>query len=197
MHVTGDSSNATMEGGETDGLIKWVTAGGQVVATGGTSSVAANFAENFIKDGARSVAQTYPAFHADTLLVPPELIPDINATVQNGAGRPIVQIAGNGPDGTAGFTAGDSVMYYNTGFSVLRVKEEPYLSPNFNTSIAQAALIAFNSAQVKHAELIKFGAEALARTDTSLKRMVTCVYAQEHCVAKHTWIAPNLKSAIS
>ncbi len=86
---------------------------------------------------------------------------------------------------------------YNTGYGVLDIMEEPYLSPTYNTAVLQAGMIAYNRSQVKQANLIKFSAEPLARTDTSVKRMVTCVYAQEHRVAKGTFITPNLKSAVS
>jgi hypothetical protein len=194
MHVMGDSTNATMEGGECDGLIKWITAGGTVVATGGSSSTPATFLENFIKDGARSVAIQYPSLYADTLLVAPELIPDINLTVQSGSNRPIVQIA---TAQNQDFVAGASVGWYNTGFSVLRIAEEPYLSPAFNSAIAQPAMIGYNSTQVSHAELIKLSAQEVARTDTSLKRTVTTNYTQEHRIAKATFLCQNTRSGVS
>lgn len=194
MHITGDSTNNTMEGGETDGLVKWVTAGGFVVATGGTSTTPVAFVENFIKDGARGAALTMPAVTANTLLIAPELVPDFSGYVANGAGRPVVQIASGE---NANLVAGASVGWYNTAYSVLKIEVEPYLSPAYNTALTQAAVIAYNKALVKHAELIKFGAEPLARTDTSVKRMVTANYAQEHRVAKHTWIASNVKSAVA
>jgi hypothetical protein len=193
MHVMGDSSNGTMEGGECDGMIKWITGGGTVVATGGSSSTPATFVENFIKKAARTVALSYPSLYADTLLVAPELIPDINQTVQSGSSRPIVQVA------TAmneNFVAGASVGWYNTGFSILKIAEEPYLSPAFNSAIAQPAMIGYNSTQVSHAELIKLSAEPIARTDTSLKRTVTSNYTQEHRISKHTFLAQNIVSAI-
>lgn len=194
MHIMGDSSNSTMEGGETDGIVKWTTAGGYAVNTGGSDSAPAFFTEQFIKDGARGVALTMPAMHADTLLAAPELLPDINATVATGSGRPIVQIASGQ---NANLVGGNQVGWYNTGYSVLEIKEEPYLSPAYNSALPQAAMIAYKKDQIKQANLVKFNAEPLARIDTSVKRMVTCVYAQEHRVAKHTWIAKDLKSAVS
>lgn len=198
MHITGDSSNATMEGAETDGLIKWVAAGGFVVGTAngntGTATTPIAFTESFVKDGGRGAALLMPAVQADTLLVAPELVPDFAGFVAAGAGRPLVQVA-NGEN--ANLVAGAQVGFYNTGYSVLKIEVEPYLSPAYNTSISQAAIIGYNKSLVKHADLIKFGAEPLARTDTSVKRMVTCVYAQEHRVAKHTFICQNVKSAIS
>lgn len=193
MHITGDSANATMEGGETDGLIKWVAANGFNVATGGTTTTPVAFAESFVKKGARGAALTMPAVQADTLLVPPELVPDFAGFIAAGAGRPLVQVASGE---NANLVAGASVGYYNTAFSVLKIEVEPYLSPAYNTAISQPQIIAYNKSLVKHAELIKFGAEPIARTDTSVKRMVTAVYAQEHRVAKHTFIAQNVISAV-
>lgn len=200
MHIMGDQNNATMEGGETDGLLKFATQGGYYVTTGGTSSTsstaesAVNFAEQFIRDGARGVAQQFPSAQPNTLLVPPEVQPDLSALVAAGASRPLVQVAsGDNID----MVAGASVGWYNTGYSILKIKEEPYLSPYFNSSLPACALIAYNENFVKMAELIKFGAEALARTDTSVKRMVTSVFAQEHRVAKHTFICANIRSSVA
>ncbi len=195
MHVSGDSANVTMEGGETDGLVKWITSGGgQVVATGGTTGTPVVFTETFVKDGARQVAISFPTVQPDTLLVPPELIPDFAGFVQNGASRPIVQIADGKNDG---FVAGNAVTGYNTAFSFLNIRVEPYLSPTYNTSIVNPAVIAYNSKMVKHASLVPLSAEPLARIDTSVKRMVTNVFAQEHTTAKHTFIISNVKSAIT
>jgi|SRR5579883_1660159 len=194
MMVTGDASQTVMEGGETDGLIKWVTAGGFVVTTGGTSGAPVNMAEQFLKDGARGVAKTYPTLHYDTYLVPPELIPDMNSYVANGAARPLVQVAsGQNID----LVAGQSVGWYNDGFAVIKIEMEPYLSPAYNTSISQCAIIGYRKSQVKIADLIPFGANPLAKTDTTIKRLINAVYAQEHSVAKHTVIIPNVQSAIA
>jgi hypothetical protein len=193
IHVSGDASNATMEGGETDGLIKWVTAGGSVVATGGSTSTPINFAERFIQDGARAVAVTYPALQPNKLLIAPELIPDLSAVVASGASRPLVQVANaNNVD----LVGGAQVGWYNTGYSMLKVATEPYLSPAFNSTLPQAGMIAYNTKNVLHAELVKLNAEQLARTDTGLRRMVTTEFAQEHRIAKHCFYAPNVKSAI-
>jgi hypothetical protein len=194
MHISGDSTNGTMEGGETDGLLKFITAGGTVVATGGSSTTPINFAENFIKNATRTVQLAYPAIYADTLLVATELIPDINLTVQSGSSRPIVQVA---TAQNQDFVAGASVGWYNTGYSVLKIKEEPYLSPIYNASVSQPAMLAYNSTQVRHAQLIPLSAQEVARTDTSLKRAVTTNFAQEHRVAKSCWLAGSIRSAVS
>jgi hypothetical protein len=193
MHISGDSTNATMEGGETDGLLKFITAGGTVVATGGSSTTPISFNERFIKDGTRTVQLAYPSLYADTLLVATELIPDINLTVQSGSNRPIVQVA---TAQNQDFVAGASVGWYNTGYSVLKIKEEPYLSPIYNSSVSQPSMLAYNSTQVRHAQLIPLSAQEVARTDTSLKRAVTTNFAQEHRVPRHTWTSPNVTSSV-
>lgn len=197
MHISGDSGNAAMEGGETDGLVKWATANGYNVGSSdgntGTSTTPIAFAEDFVKKGARGAALTMPAVGCDTLLIPPELVPDFAGFVANGAGRPIVQIASGE---NANLVAGASVGYYNTAYGVLKIEVEPYLSPAYNTAISQCAVIAYNKSLVKHADLVPFGAKPVAVTDTSVKRYVNCVYAQEHRVAKHTFIIPNVKSAV-
>lgn len=198
MHISGDSSNPqSMSGGQTDGLVKWITANGVVVSTGGTTSAGANFAESMLKDGARTSAEAYPTFLADTLLIPNELVPDVNSFVANGAGRPVVIVADKGPDGTTNLTGGVQVGNYNTGFSMLEVKVEPDLSPLFNSSLHQPAAIIYSSKAIKAAVLIKLGAEPLARTDTSVKKMVTTTWAQEHRVPLHAIIIPNVVSAIA
>lgn len=195
MHVSGDSSNATMEGGETDGLYTWINAGGVVfTADGGSSTTPVAFAESFIKDAARAIALNRTTYAPDTMLVPAELIPDVNSFIAAGAGRPIVQIASGDNDG---LVAGQSVNKYNTGFSVVDVKNEPYLSSAYNSTLTGNHVILYNKAQVRQANLIAFGAAPLARTDTSVKRLVNCVFAQEHRVAKAAAIIPFVKSAIT
>jgi hypothetical protein len=194
MHITGDSTNATMEGGETDGLWKWALAGGAVVNTGGTGGAAVNMAEQFIKDGARNQALTFPSLHPDTLLIAPELVPDINSYVANGAGRPIVI---NASGDNIGLVGGHQVGIYNDGYAALKVAVEPYLSPAYNTSLQQASAIALRVSQLRQADLIAFGTKPLAITTTGISKLVNCVMAQEHSVAKHTYVIPYVKSAIA
>lgn len=194
MHFSGDSSNATMEGGECDGLIKWAAASGNVVATGGTTTTPVAIIEQFIKDGARAAALAFPTIIADTLFVSPELMPDFAGFVSNGAGRPLVQVA-NGDN--VDLVAGASVAFYNTGYSVLRVKPAPYLNAAYNSAVTNSQMIAVNVGQLAHAALIPLRAEPLARIGPALQRMVTAEYTQEHRVAKHTWIAQNLKSGVA
>lgn len=195
MHIAGDTTNSeSLEGGQCDGLVKWVTANGTVVATGGTTTTAVNMSEAFIKDGARGVALNQTAQRSDTLLVAPEVIPDINSYVANGAARPIVTIA-NGDN--SGLTAGNDVGWYNTGYGKLKIQEEPYLSPTLNSKLSNPALIGYRKSLVKHASLIPVSAEPLARIGPSTERQIICEYTQEHRMGKHAFIIPNVKSAIA
>jgi len=198
MHVTGSASNTTMEGGECNGLITWITTtnGAYSVATGGTSTIPVQMQEMFLKDGGRGSAQNYPALHADTYLVPPELIPDFNSYVANGAGRPVA-VTLTADQAAIGLPAGVSVSSYNDGFAQVKIEVEPYLSPAYNTSVSQPSILAIRKAQIKQADLIPFGANPLAKTDTSIKRLINCVFTQEHSVAKHTYIIPNVTSAVA
>jgi hypothetical protein len=194
MHIAGDSANSeTLEGGQTDGLVKWVLAGGYVVNTTGTASTPINMAESFIKTGAKGVALNQTALKPDTLLVAPELITDINSYVAGGAARPLVQIA---TGDNSGLVAGNDVGWYNTGYGKLKIAEEPYLSPTMNSKLANPAMLAYRQSLVKTASLIKLGAEDLARTGTSSQRQVTVEFAQEHRMVKHTFIIQNVKSAV-
>lgn len=196
MHIAGDSANSeTLEGGQTDGLVKWAVAGGYVVATGGLTTSSVAMSEAFIKDGARGVGTSMASARPDTLLVAPELITDLDGYVANGAGRPIVTIAAGGD--ANGVTAGASVAFYRTSFGKLKIEEEPFLSPTYNSGLSYPAIIGYNKALVSHAQLIPFGAEPLARTGASAQRMVTCEYAQDHRVAKHTFVIQNVVSAVS
>jgi Family of unknown function (DUF5309) len=197
MHVTGDSSNATMEGGETDGLIKWITANGTTTGSG-TSGTPVTMAENLLKDIGRAVQLKFPSSFPNTILAAPELMPDLNGYIANGAGRPLTQLVKDGPNGTADLVAGlGNVGWYNFGPFVCRVKPEPYLSPAYNTALTNPALIGYNDGNVEHAQLIPFHAEGVARTDTSVKRMITCEYAQGHRVVKGTFILHDVVSAIA
>lgn len=195
MHVAGDSVNTeALEGGQTDGLWKWAVAGGTVVVTGGTSQTPVNMAEQFLKDGGRSQALAFASVKPNRALVAPELIPDINSYIANGAGRPIVQIA---TGDNSGLVAGQDVGWYNTGFSKLEIKEEPFLSPTVNAHLSNPGIIAYRTGLVKTASLQKLAAEPLARVGKSVQRMVTIDFAQEHRVAKHTFVIQNVKSAIA
>lgn len=199
MHISGDSSNPQgFAGGQFDGLIKWIGASGITVATGGTSGAAVAMAESFIKSGARLSAEQYPSIFPDTMLVPPELIVDVNGFVANGAGRPVtIAVDGTKPENVQNLVAGLSVGFYNTGYSLLKIELEPDLSPAFNPYLNNPAIVIYNKGAVKNASLIPFGATPLAKTDTSVKTMVNNVVTQEHRVPQHAILIPNVKSAIT
>lgn len=206
MHVLGNSVNTqAFTGGQTDGLVTWITASGVVMTSAinaaftGTTSVPIALQEGFVKDVARVSAQAYPTTLADTMLVPPELKADVNTFVGGGAGRPIVQQVKDGPNGTSGLVGGSDVSYYNTGYSVVKVETEPALSPNYvgNSLLPQLGVILYNKAAVKQANLGEMIAEDLARTGASEQSMITVEFAQEHHVPLHAAYIPNVKSAVA
>jgi len=195
MHLLGDSANgAGFAGGQCDGLYKWVLNNGNLLGGASNSSgTAVSLNEGMVKSLAANIARAFPILQPDTMLIPPELKPIVNGFVGGGAGRPIVQLV----DGdTGGLVGGNEVAKYNTGFSVVDVRIEPYLSPNYNGSTLgvsggaytppDTAVIFYNRAYVRHASLIKLGTEPLARIDTSVSRMITCEFSQEHRAPLHT-----------
>jgi hypothetical protein len=198
MHLCGDATNpqgvGVFPGGQCDGLVKWITANGQNFGTGGTSGTPVNFTEAQVRDAMRLVANGNPTYYPNRLLVPPELKLDVNSFLGGGAGRPLVQVVNND---SSGYTAGQEVDRYQTGYGVVEVKVEPFLSPAYNPFFTNPAAILYNTGLVKQANLIKMGAEPLARIGTSVERMVTAVYSQEHRVPKHASILLNIKSAIT
>ena len=198
MHLCGDATNpqtiSVFPGGQTDGLVKWITTNGQNYATGGTGGTPVNFTETQVRDAARLIAAGNPTYYPNRLLIPPELKIDVNGFLGGGAGRPLVQVVN---DKSSGYTAGQEVDRYQTGYGVVEVKIEPFLSPTYNPYFTNPAAILYNTGLVKQANLIKLGAEPLARIGTSVERMVTAVYSQEHRVPKHASILLNIKSAIT
>jgi hypothetical protein len=201
MHLCGDAANpqttSVFPGGQTDGLLKWITTNGNNFGTGGTTGTPVNFTEAQVRDAMRLIAEGNPTHYPNRLLVAPELKIDINSFIGGGAGRPLVQISNKD---SSGFTAGQEVDRYQTGYGVVEVKTEPYLSPLYNsgyTPLTNTAAILYNTNLVKQANLIAIGAEPLARIGTSVERMVTAVYSQEHRVPKHASVLLNVKSAIA
>lgn len=201
MHISGDSTVVTgFPGGQTDGLQKWILGGGTVSANGGVALTPVRIAEAFVKDLMRTIAEKFPSAMPDTMLVPPELKVDVNSWTGAGAGNPIVRLLPNDA-ATVGFVAGvPEVKFYDSGYGVLAVREEPNLSPLFNPllngQVYQNALF-YNSKLVMHSALRPLGAEQLARINTSISRMITTTFAQEHRIAKHTGILQYLESAIA
>lgn len=80
-----------------------------------------------------------------------------------------------------GLTGGGSTDYYQTGFSKVTVLYEPQLS--------SGSMIMLCSPLLKHAPLIRLGAEPLARVQTQLERMITVETSFELRVQKsHVYI---------
>ncbi len=199
LHISGDKTNPQgFAGGQCDGLIKWIGANGVTVATGGTSGSPATFSENMVKKGARTAAENYATVLADTMLVPPELIPDVNAFVGSSASRPVtITIDGKDPKAIQQLVGGIGLGFYFNGFSSVEIKLEPNLSPLFNPYLVNPAVIMYNRASVKQANLIPFGATPIAKTDTSMKKMVNCNFTQEHRAGIHAVLIPNVISSIT
>ena len=201
MHISGNHTvSSGFPGGQTDGLVTWITANGYVNANGGTSTTPVAFSEQVVRDTMRGIAEKFPAMMPDTILVPPELKADFNTFTGAGAGNPIVRVLPNN-EAVNGFVAGvPEVKFYDSGYGVLAVREEPNLSPLFNPllsgEIYQNVLL-YNSKQVRHSQLRPLGAEQLARINTSVQRMITTTFAQEHRIAKHTAIIEYQKSSVA
>jgi Family of unknown function (DUF5309) len=85
---------------------------------------------------------------------------------------------------TDGLTGGASVSYYNTGFSKVKIEWEPQLPSGY--------LVITNTALLKRANLIRLGAEPLARVQTQVERMITCEMSLEIRVQKAHGILYNL-----
>ncbi len=203
MHATGDSTNpqgtGVFPGGQCDGLLKWVMTYGSVAATGGSSGAPAPFTKQMVIDLARQINNRYPGMQPDTLLVPSELRPDINTFVGGDASRPIVQMIEAGPNGTTSLVGGSDVAYFNTGYSTVKIKTQPYFSSAQNQWLTPGSLYAvlYNTAYVKNAALIPLGTTAIARTDTSLKKTMNTTFTQEHRAAAHAGLIPFVHSAIA
>lgn len=202
MHVSGDQTvSSGFPGGQTDGLSKWALANGQVYTpSGATSSAPVAISEAFVKDIMRLISENYPTARPNTVLVPPEGKVDFNGFVGSGAGNPLVRVI-DAKAPTQQLVAGSpEVTMYDTGYGLLNVREEPNLSPLYNpllTGNAYFNLIFYNDQLVKNASLRKLGAETLARIGTSVQRMVTTTFCQEHRLAKHAGVIKFLKSGVA
>jgi len=187
QHESGDSSNPqgtnVWPGGQTDGLLKWCIANGSATyASGSSSGPVTQMSEQIIKNAARTAARRYPRKQPDTLLMSTGLREDFSSFVGSGAGRAILQVVKDGPNGTAGLVGGSEVAYYNTGYSVLKLETAPYFSALRNQNLPGNgdAIVLYNKSDVKHAQLIPLSTTPLAQIDTSLKTIVRSSFAQEH-----------------
>lgn len=202
MHLQGDQTVTTnFAGGQTDGLSKWIAANGYVYTpSGATSTSAAAFTENFVRDVVRGIALTFPSAMPDTMLIPPELKPDVNTFTGAGAGNPIVRMLPNDAAVTNFVAGSPEVSHYDTGFGVVAVRVEPNLSPVFNPSLSGQVyqnVLFYNSKLVLHSALEPLQTERLARIGTSVQTMVKTSFCQEHRIGKHTGQIKFLKSSIT
>lgn len=204
MHISGNHTiSSGFPGGQTDGLMYWIANNGlstTYTPSGATSSTPVAIAENFVRDLMRSIAEKFPSAMPNTMLVPPEVKVDINTWTGAGAGNPIVRVL-PADAVTTGFVAGlPEVKFYDSGYGILAIREEPNLSPLFNPLLSGNTYVTpifYNSGLVDNAPLRPLGAEQLARINTSLSRMVTTTFAQEHRIGKHAGQIQYVKSAIT
>ena len=138
---------------------------GTLVNAGGASYTSNTLIEQMVRDLAKSVADQKTPYRPDLLLVTSGQLEVINTW------RPSIITEAN-----AGLTGGGSVDYYNTGFSTVKVEWEPQLPVGY--------MILCCSSLLKKANLIKLGAEPLARVQTQVERMITCELSAEIRVQK-------------
>ena len=141
--------------------------GGATLVTAASYS-STTLTEQMVRDLAKAIAAKKTPYAPDLMLATSGAIEIINSW------RPsIITNMGNGNTGLVG---GGSVDYYNTGFSTVKVEWEPQLPDGF--------LLLTNSRLIKRADLIKLGAEPLARVQTQVERMITSEMSMEARVQK-------------
>ena len=133
-------------------------------ATSGYSSGGA-LIEQMVRDLAQQMANKKTPYIPDLLLVTSAQMEVINTW------RPSIITQND-----SGLVGGASVDYYNTGFSRVKIEWEPQLPSGY--------MILTNSKLIKRANLIKLGAEPLARVQTQVERMVTAELSLEARVQK-------------
>ncbi len=141
--------------------------GGATLVTAASYS-GTTLTEQMVRDLAKAVAAQKTPYVPDLMLVTSGNIEIVNTW------RP--SIITNMGNGNAGLVGGGSVDYYNTGFSTVKVEWEPQLPEGY--------LILTNSRLIKRADLIKLGAEPLARVQTQVERMITAEMSLEARVQK-------------
>lgn len=186
MLLNGNSANAEgWAGGQCNGVTQSITT--NVIAAGTTSTPfvvgkanAANF-EAQIQTLAQQIRALYTPTVPDQLFVTSGQKAGINAFIGGGAGRPLVQIIQGGDN--KGFVGGQEVDQYQTGFFKVQVKIEPQLEIDAlsgkQTPPTTANLVMLDSRHFKRADLIKLGAEPLARIQTTVERMISTEFTLE------------------
>ena len=140
--------------------------GAGVLVNAGAAPYSSNvLIEQMVRDTAKKVADSKTPYVPDLLLCTSGQLEIINSW------RP--SIITNSDSGLVG---GGSVDYYNTGFSRVKIEWEPQMPSGY--------LILTNSKLLKRANLIKLGAEPLARVQTQVERMITAEMSAEVRVQK-------------
>jgi len=140
--------------------------GNAVLVNAGAAPYTSNaLVEQMVRDAAKQLADKKTPYMPDLLLVTSGQLEVINTW------RPSIITSDN-----AGLTGGGSVDFYNTGFSTVCVAWEPNLPSGY--------MILCNSKLLKLADLIKMGAEPLARVQTQVERMITAELSFEARVQK-------------
>lgn len=123
-------------------------------------------AEVMVRDLATSMANQKTPYMPDVLLVTSGQLEIVNSWHPS--------VISN--DKVENLTGGVSVARYNTGFSTVDVVWEPQLPSGY--------AVLTNTKLLKRANLIKLGAEPLARVQTQVERMITCEMSMEVRVQK-------------
>ena len=140
--------------------------GSAVLVNAGSATYSSNaLIETMVRDVAQQMANKKTPYMPNLMLVTAGQLEVINSW------RPSIITQDN-----TGLTGGASVDYYNTGFSRVKIEFEPQLPSGY--------LIITNTALIKRANLIRLGAEPLARVQTQVERMITCEMSMEVRVQK-------------
>ena len=179
MLLNGNSANTeAWAGGQCNGVVQFITTNVTAYPTSAPLDVskanAANF-ETAIQTLAKSIRSLNTPTVPNLMLNTTSQKAGINAFVGGGAGRPLVQLISN--TGVNGLVGGQEVDEYQTGFFKVSVQIEPQLAVSAlsgkSTPPTTANLVMLDTAHTTRADLIKLGAEPLARVATMMERMVT------------------------
>jgi hypothetical protein len=207
MLINGDSANAeAWAGGQCDGVSKIITtnvvAAGDITAAGtagaggsGFFMVKGNAAlyEGYVQTLAQNIKTGYAPAVPNLFLSTTPQKNVINSFIGGGAGRPIVQVVSAD---SAGYVAGQEVDEYQTGFFKVRVTIQPQLELSALTGKSvvptKTSSLMLNTKRFRRADLIKLGAEPLARINTSVERMITTEFTLEYRNQKESGKITNL-----
>lgn len=186
MLCNGDKSNTeSFAGGQCDGIFNFITTNVTAYATSNVLDPTANTSgvydfETAIRGLAKKIRKQYTPTVADLALCTAGQKDGINRFVGGGAGRPLVQVINSG---SQGYVGGQEVDEYQTGFFKVAVKIEPQIEigalahKSSPPTMANFAMI--DTRHFSRADLIKLGAEPLARVNTTVERMITVEFTLE------------------